>query len=262
MAKYTVELSSMVCAFAYLQDPQGEDTHLSIEDVDSVDLFDYYSHEFLYSQNTNPNKIIDKYGLAFMYDRLTEIPHNFTDNEDLNKEILDRFLKAFIRHFWGREIGQENPHYWYVILQGFFDEHMPIFIQAYQKMMIENQNFITNVADSQSTGQSNANSVSEGTGSSISGTADTPQNELDFKIATGDPTDDYNFNYSSQVGGAKSKDSNTTKSDANDKQTSHSEGRNATIMDLVNQLQQFSNGIYLDMFSRAWDYGLFLSIIS
>ena len=96
MAKYTVELSSMVCAFAYLQDPQGKDTHLSIEDVDSVDLFDYYSHEFLYSQNTNPNKIIDKYGLAFMYDRLTEIPHNFTDNEDLNKEILDHFLKAFM----------------------------------------------------------------------------------------------------------------------------------------------------------------------
>ncbi len=30
MAKYTVELSSMVCAFAYLQDPQGKDTHLSI----------------------------------------------------------------------------------------------------------------------------------------------------------------------------------------------------------------------------------------
>ena len=73
-------------------------------------------HPTLIDQNLcGYNKIIDKYGLAFMYDRLTEIPHNFTDNEDLNKEILDRFLKAFIRHFWGREIGQENPHYWYVI---------------------------------------------------------------------------------------------------------------------------------------------------
>lgn len=262
MAKYTVELSSMLCAFANLQEIQDQDEHLSIKNIDNLELFDYYSHNFKYNIYNIPNYIIDKYAKSFFERYVTHVPDNFTDNKDLNAEIMNKFYQAFIRHFYGREIGQENPLYFWVILQGYLQEHMPFFIQAYQQMIIDNQNFITNISDATNHQTGNQNANTTGDSSAIAGRADTPQNELNFALNTGDPAKDYNFNYSSSVDGTKSQDHTTSVADSTADSTSHAQGRNATIASLVNELQRFSNGIYIEMFNRAENYGLFLKIVS
>lgn len=262
MAKYTIEFGNMLCAYANLQEIQDTPKSIDIKDVTDLSTYEYLSHNFNYSLWTNPNKVVDKYASDFIKSFVTDIPHDFTDNEELNNAILDKFLQTFVRHFYGIEIGQENPFLFWVTMQSFLAEHMPPFIQSYQKMMIEKQNFITNVSDSTANNTANANATSDSISSAINGHADTPQDELNFKLNTGDPAQDYNFNYSTDVSGAKSKDNSTTKQDSTADSKAHSEGRNATIMQLVDQLTSYSNGVYLEMFQRAKNYGLFLQIVS
>ena len=97
--------------------------------------------------------------------------------------------------------------------------------------------------------------------------ADTPQDELDFKLNTGDPAQDYNFNYSSSVNGAKSHDDGQTNSESNqdsiNKQNTETDvtARNKTIAELSRELSGFMNGIYLDLFEKAREYGLFMNVI-
>lgn len=258
MAKYTVELSNIIASYANLVDPQNNEEKYTIKDLNGNDLT-YYQNDFNYFALTNPNKLCNDYAAKMLRHYCYDLPQNFTDNEELNTAILDKFLVSFCLHFYGDEIGQENTNYFFVVLQSFFNEHLPFFIQAYKKLMIEQKQWLTNENDSTSNNTANANANTVGTNSNVSGSADTPQDELNFKINTGDPTDDYNFNYSSSVVGAKGKDSSTSTQDSTSDTKNQSEGRNATIASLVNELLMYSNGVYLEMFRQARRYGLFMN---
>ncbi len=270
MAKYTVALSSIICAGAGLQDPNANEVDINFPAInyDGIDIssFDYKTHNFYYGTVMTPNYIIEKYAYNLFMRYTNGLIQNFTNDNDLNTAIMKQLINTFCRHFWGYEIGQENPLYWWTLVKAFFDEQMPLYIQAYQEMIINKQNFITGLSHSTNHATGNLNNnitgTNNGANNSLSGNADTPQNQLNFSLNSADPTKDYNFEYASNVTGAKttSFDKTTSKTDQNttNDDTTQSYTRNQTIMSLVNQLDSFSDGIYLELFSKAKDYGLFM----
>lgn len=266
MAWHTIEVSGMLAAYInlkqhFLDNPQQVTIEGISYDGDSVPDYTYKTHEFNFLKNMNANKLVTDYGAEFMRAHLDTLPENYTNDAKLNTAITDQMLKTFVRHFYGYEIGQENPEYWWVLLQSFFDQYLPIFILDYQQLIIENQAFITNLNHNEGKSHATGNANSNSTNSSIAGMADTPQDELNFALNTGDPAKDYNFNYSSNVNGSKGVGG--TKQDNTNDQTSSSDskGRNQTIQSLINQLEGFANGVYVNLFEHAIDYRLFMETV-
>lgn len=257
MAKYTIELGSMVSAHAHLMTTQGDDRILNISDGSGYEKA-FNMPEFVW---LSPNEVIEKYAKSFIDRHVgTGLQENITDNEEMNAAIYDRFCQTLIRHFWGYEIGQENPLYFLMLLRSALDMYLPIWYQGYQKLFIDKAQWITNVNDGTSLTLSKSDANGNSKQASIAGNADTPQNELDFKINTGDPTVDYNFHYASDVNGAKSTGSTTNTANGATNTTSHSEGRNAVITDLLNKMLTYTNGIYFDLFDKLKAEGLFMFV--
>lgn len=272
MAKYTVELSSIICSYAGLISPDDDPQSVTIKGISyngkTVPDFTYNTHHFEYDGLLTPNQIINSYAFNCFQRNAGDLIDNFTNDQQINTQIMTQLINTFCRHFWGYEIGQEDPLYWWTLVRGFFDENMPLFIQEYQEMIINKQNFITGLTKTttNNTGELNSDVVgtTDGASNSLNGTADTPQNQLNFSLNSADPTKDYTFNYASNVAGAKSTNFNkantTTNQNTKNNTTSQSFGRNQTIMSLVNQLNQFSNGMYLELFNKAKQYGLFMNV--
>jgi hypothetical protein len=257
MAKYTIELGSMVSAHAHLMSTQGDDRILNISDGSGYEKT-FNMPEFVW---LSPNEVIEKYAKSFIDRHVgTGLQESITDNEDMNAAIYDRFCQTLIRHFWGYEIGQENPLYFLTLLRSCLDMYLPIWYQGYQKLFIDKAQWITNVNDGTSLTVSKSDAAGNSKQASIAGNADTPQNELDFKMNTGDPTDDYNFHYASDVNGAKSTGSTTNSANGTSNTTTHSEGRNAVITDLLNKMLTYTNGIYFDLFDKLKAEGLFMFV--
>lgn len=272
MAKYTVELAEMFASFVKTIPVFENEQKLWIHKLGKY----FTITDFNYFKNTNLNTQIDSFGPAFIKYEVGNVAFNVSDCCDLNDAILAQFYRTFVRHFYTYEIGQENPLAWSVLLRGFFDTYLPIFALEYQQLIVKNQAFITNLnrsataSGAQTTNNStaNQNSNTKAHSSSVNASADTPQNELNFKIATGDPTEDYNFKYASDVNGAKGNNDQTEKSDQKSdsisKTKSHSHtntsGRNENIMSLISQLETFTNGLYIQLFDRAMNYGLFMEV--
>lgn len=259
MAKYTVEFGEMVNAHANIVD--------STETKEQLELKNPYTNEKLLIAMTDikvkdPNDVIDDYARSFFdkHVRYDFSKLNITDNKELNDNIYTQFCRAFARQFYYNEIGQENPLGFLVLLRNFLEKHMPIFAQGYQQLFINNQQWITNISDSRMDSNSDSKTTSDSTNSAVAGQADTPQDELNFKINTGDPTDDYNFNYSSRVDGSKGKANQVGTGTNTANTTSHSEGRSAVITDLLNGMLQYTDGIYFDLFTKAKNDGLFLFV--
>lgn len=257
MAKYTIELGSMVSAHAHLMATQGDDRILTIGDGSGYEKT-FNMPDFVWM---TPNEVITKYATSFMDRHVGEgLQESITDNEELNAAIYDRLCQTLVRHFWGYEIGQENPEYFLILLRQSLDMYLPIWYQGYQKLFIDKAQWITNVNDGTSLTLSKSDAAGNSKQASIAGNADTPQNELDFKITTGDPADDYNFRYASDVNGAKSTGSTTNTANGTANTTTHSEGRNGVITDLLNKMLTYTNGIYLDLFDRLKAEGLFMFV--
>lgn len=258
MAKYTTELSNMLSAYV---------SNLNVyENEETVELIDPFSNnkkvfsnkDFSFFKLSNPNWIIKNFGAMYLKSKIVEIPHDFTDSEDINNAILDRFLETFIRHFYAYEIGQENPMLWYVLLEAFLDEHMPFFIQSYRKLMLEQLQWVTNESKSVGNAQANSNVTSNSKDDNVTSMANVPEDELEFKFDTANPAETYNFRYASAVSGGKSENNSRQQQQSTQDNILTSSGRNATIVQLVNELQSFSNGVYLEMFQRAKAFGLFM----
>ena len=242
MAYFTVELSSMLSAYAQLLNVRTQEQSFEIVktfeghdlkwydngstyvrnwkyETSQGELFKYDSFDFF--KMNNPNYLIDNFVYPMCLEKCGTLKDNVTDNDDLNKSIIKQFLCTFWRHFYGYEIGQEDPLYWWALFKGWYDENIDFFIQNYQQMMIQNQNYITGLSKTLGNATANGNiktdsqTNTDSKHSEIAGTADTPQDELDFKLNTGDPAQDYNFNYSSSVNGAKSHDDGQTNSESN-----------------------------------------------
>lgn len=257
MAKYTIELGSMVSAHAHLMSTQGDDRILNISDGSGYEKT-FNMPEFIW---LSPNEVIEKYAKSFIDRHVgTGLQESITDNEEMNAAIYDRFCQTLIRHFWGYEIGQENPLYFLTLLRSCLDMYLPIWYQGYQKLFIDKAQWITNVNDGTSLTLSKSDAAGNSKQASIAGNADTPQNELDFKMNTGDPTDDYNFHYASDVNGAKSTGNTTNTTNGTSNTTTHSEGRNAVITDLLNKMLTYTNGIYFDLFDKLKAEGLFMFV--
>lgn len=260
MSKYTVSIAEMLSAYVgNLNVYENEDT-VEIKDPLSNQSLTFPVAEFSYFKLASPNFIIKNFASMWLRSKLTDIPNKFTDTDEINDAIIDKFLETFVRHFYEYEISRESPIAWFVSLEAFFQEHMPFWIMAYQKLMIENLQWTTNENESTGTANANANASSNSKDDNTQATADIPQNDVTWQFDSADPAKTYCFNYSTAVTGAKGENNTTsqTKSDQNTKSTS--KGRNYTISQLVNQLQGYSNGIYLEMWQRALAAGLFMTV--
>lgn len=238
----------------------------------------YNKHTLDYFETNTPNNIIEEAGVDFFNRHIGFIPSNYTDNAELNSQIDAQLKKTFLRHFYGWEIGQENPEYWFLIARDFFDEYMPIFVKSWQQLVVDNSQWITSL--NHTTGHYTGNTQGEGNGTTttdnkndtkaLTGVADTPQNGLDFRIDNEeeDPTAGYNFRYSSNVTGSHGHDkghatSVTSTKDTQDSvndSTQDSQGRNQTIASLINEIDAFTNGAYQNLFTNAKTYGLFMQV--
>ena len=255
MAKYTVELGEMVSAHARLTPSTTLLDELTItgRDGEKMTYPDKFFHVY------EPNDVIDNYAKSFFDAHVSgaTLRENITSDSDLNEAIYNNFCQTFISHFWSYEIGQENPMNFLVALRAFCQEQLPLWYQSYQQLFINHNQWVTNTGDSLTTSKSNADSK---TGqSSIAGQADTPQNELNFKLNTGDPAQDYNFNYSSNVNGAKS--TGTGSQNTTGSSETKNSGRNQTIMSLISEMMVYADGIYFDLFSKAKQAGLFMLVM-
>lgn len=284
MAWYTIEVSGILAAYAKLLDVRTNEQegfeivetinghtikwdsdnghYVQLPKYETTKGLHYTNHDFDFFKINNPNYLVEKFAYPCALDHCGELKDNITSDKDLNKSIIDKFIQTFFRYFYGYEIGQENPNYWWLLFKEWYDENIDFFIQNYQQMIIENQNYITGLSHSTGNMQSNAQGSSDGYNSSIAGTADTPQDELNFALNTGDPAKDYNFNYSSSVNGAKSHDMNKSTSDSTQDTHNDMTARNQTIASLSSQLDNlFNNGIYLNLFEKAKEKGLFMRVI-
>ena len=263
MATYTVTMASLLCAHANIIDPNAYnnftiDHHSPIITDGQNKAVTVDGSRFVYA---NPNEIIKQYARSF-FDRHvgTDLKEDITDQADLNDAIYNRFCENFIRHFYGYEIGQENPEYFFVLLNEFLSSQLPIWYQGYEKLFIDKAQWITNDNQSHSLTKSKNDATQHNNSASIAGRADTPQNELNFKMNTGDPTDDYNFSFASEVNGSKGTDSTNANSNGSSETSTNSSGRNSLITDLLNSMLAYENGIYFDLFNKAKNFGLFMQV--
>lgn len=282
MAHYTTELSNMLASYVRLLDVRTQSQSFEIVKTTIGHNIEWYKNGDKYVRNwkyetsegmlyknsnfdffkmNNPNYLIDNFVYPMCLENCGELKDNVTSDSELNKQIIKKFLETFWRHFYGYEIGQENPLYWWTLFKGWYDENIDYFIQNYQQMIIKQQNYITGLSHTTGNSQAQSSGTAESLNSAIAGTADTPQNELNFGLNTGDPAKDYNFNYSSQVNGSKAHDTSSQKANSNQDDVQDMTSRNMTVAQLSNELNQFMNGIYLNLFEKAREYGLFMNVI-
>lgn len=260
MSKYTVSIAEMLSAYVSNLDVYKNEDSVEIKDPLSNKKMVFPIAEFDFFNLTNPNYVIKNFGPMWIRSKLSEIPNKFTDQDDINDAIINKFLETFIRHFYEYEISRENPMAWFVALEAFFQEHMPYWIMAYQKLMVENLQWQTREGESTGNANANANSTSNSKDNNVSASSDNPQNDLEFQFQSADPAETYCFAYSTVVNGAKGENDTTSRTTSDQTTKATSKGRDYTIAQLINQLQGYSNGLYLEMWQRALAAGLFMTV--
>lgn len=258
MALYTVQLAEMLAAHANIEQLDDQQKTILKDPYTNREVVLEYANMEIHDSNDlidhNARSFFDKH-VKFNYKNL-----KITDNNELNDAIYTQFCQAFFRQFWNNEIGQENPLNFLVLLRNFCEKHLPIWAQGYKQLFVDNLQWTTNVSDSTSKQDSTNDTKQNSKSAGIAGVADTPQNELNFKIKTGDPTEDYNFNFASNVSGNKSTGETTGNATGNVNTSTHTEGRNAIITDLLDRMLQYTDGIYFDLFTKAKNDMLFMLV--
>ena len=262
MAKYTTELSMMLSAYASNLQVTENEHAWEIKDPMRGTTRVYKHSDFNYMRLASPNWVIENYGPDFIRAHIPYICDKITDQADLNKEIIDELLRAFIRHFYSYEIGQENPMHWWVVLDSFFQEWLPIWCQEYEKLMIEMKQWETYESENKGTAKAGQKRKTNSKDDTIGAVAQVPQNDLEFKFNDYKPETTYCFDYASQVDGRKTENNTIGTADSEQNTLSTTSARNYTIAQLINQMEGWSNGAYINLFNRAKAYGLFMLIVS
>lgn len=240
MAKYTIELSSLFMASVTARNPQLSDN--------------YFPPTPLQSLND------DSAVLAFFENNVGAFPYRISEDDTINQKFLVTFERNFLRHFYSLEISQENTLNWFVLLSDFLNSEMPRFIKQYTALD-QNDWLQTSVSHGVGTNDSVASQTGTNASNQLNANADTPHNALDFSLDSSDPTKDYNFNYASVVAGAKSTGTNNSDATQKNNSESNANSRNATLMQLITELDTFANGVYLNLWTRATrQYHLFMGV--
>lgn len=259
MGKYTVSIAEMLSAYVgNLNVYENEDT-VEIRDPLSNQSVTFDVADFNYFKLSNPNFVIKNFGAMWLRSKMTYLPNNFTtDNPELNDKLLNWVLESFIRKFYMEEINRENPMAWFVLLESFFNQHLPYVIMSIQKIFLENLAFTTREGESTGNANANSNSTSNSKDNNVSASADVPQNDLEFQFQSAKPEETYCFAYSTVVNGAKGENDTTSQTTSDQNTKSTSKGRDYTIMQLINQLNGWSNGVFVELWQRAKAEYLFI----
>lgn len=242
MAKYTIELSSLFSAMVTAYGKKQENSVLPLTPIQAI----------------NDDELVKK----FFADNVGYFPYQVSTDEATNQQFLVTFERNFLRHFYSLEISQTNPLSWFILLSDFLNSEMPRFIKQYQAL--DKNNWLsTNSSESNSKSHSTANQTGNSKSNQLNANADTPQNELDFGLGSNDPTSGYNFKYASVVAGAKSGTQSVNDALQDSEASGTTSGRNASIMQLITELDTFANGTYLNLWERALkQYHLFIGVMA
>lgn len=105
MAKYTIELGSMVSAHAHLMATQGDDRILNIGDGSGYEKT-FNMPDFVWQ---SPNEVIDLYARSFIDRHVgADLQENITDKADLNKAIYDGFAGRWYDTFGVMKLGRKT----------------------------------------------------------------------------------------------------------------------------------------------------------
>lgn len=276
MSRFTIEFSQMIAAYAAVIDPTvardvlhftgrgsvtvDPDTAVVTPTGDQSAPFDYQSDIYAFNDMTVPVTLAKKFAPAAIREHTgIDDPMITTDNA-LNKQIMDDFYTAFARHFWGNEIGQENPLHFWAIFAGFLQEQLPVWAAAYQELIINKHMFITGLSTGNGQTASATSMSANGSAMAVDAGTNNPQNELKFQLNSADPAQAYNFNYASNVNGSKNSSQNESSGNTSSTVQNNSTIRSQSIARLVMELDTFANGIYLNVFQKAVDEGMFMML--
>ena len=211
----------------------------------------------------------------------------------------DEFKKQFWYEFWSKEIGQENPLDWQRLMFRELRKNLPILMLNLEQLLLSDQAFITsrgNNTQSQtgaSSSESKNNGVSFSNNNNLNAEATTPQDQLNFALAikqqyavdikdidsdentttsttnidSGQPIAGYTFDYADQVNGSvtNTNDSSAGYSKVNDSSsnsaTSTNTGRGSDIFVLIDKLDTYADGVFLDFFEKLRRSSLFIGLI-
>lgn len=268
------------------------------------------------------NKVIQITALAWLTDNCGKVYQEITKDENLNANLIDIFAQTFVRHFWSMPIGYDSPVTFFVHLRAFLDENLPVWAQFYKEAIIKHGLYTTTAGtvtvedngtvhfegtnSTDSTATTNGKSSSDETNNAknttnntsnqnsnsqtLSGDADSPQDQLDLSINQDSASGSYDFKYASKVSTSINKSNTTTNgtstttntgtnsatgSQSSD-QTGHSLGqnshdqqtgnfnkqslkqRNQALSELALSVSRLADGIYLNIFTKMKKFGLFL----
>lgn len=259
MAKYTVELGSMLSAYVSLLPYEDNDKEIEIKTINEG-IFVYKKNDFLFNVLNNPVRLVNDFSNDFILSKVGQQNFNPTDNQEINKNLLNDFFRAFVSEFYEREISRENPLNWWRLVYNYLIKYLPIHEQNIKNLIIDKSQWITNLSKQEQNATFNNVSSGKGKSNSIGAGADTPQDQLEFNIETDEPVKSYKFDYASSVTGSADASSSSSQSNGQNNTLANTTQRNATIVALMTELNSLSNGAYGFMFDKANDDGLFLGI--
>lgn len=289
MAKYTVEVSTIMCSAIGLVD--------TFQKMDQTKQKHYL--KISESLNPNPVQLIEAFGVKifdYYFPNLGET--SLMTKTAIWKTYRDDFKKQFWYEFWSKEIGQENPEAWQVLTMGRMRKSLPMLMIEIEQLLTKDQSFITEVSEAQqkqavnSDSQDKNNNVSFGNNNSLSASATTPQDQLNFAIAVkssynvenqsdivpdvdvksksiiedAQPVESYNFDYADHVDGNNANSNETNAGfnhnvSTNEAQTDNtSQGRSKDIFELIGEMDQLVDGVFIAYFDKMKSDSLFIGI--
>lgn len=290
MAKYTVEVSTIMCSTLGLLD--------TFKKMDMSNK----KHYLMISESLNPSPIelVEEFGIAafdYYFPKVGET--TLMSKTEIWASYKDEFKKQFWYEFWSKEIAQENPMDWQRLVFGRMRKSLPILMIEIEQLLTNDQAFIT--ATSKANQTQNATTDTEGKNNNVTfsnnnnlnADATVPQDQLNFALtvkqqyaldndstlgpdttvktlskidAENQPIAGYTFDYADKVSGGVANSNDTSAG------FSHNTGKNNTVTDdsnqartkdifeLINEMDGLVDGVFINYFETMKADSLFIGI--
>lgn len=190
--------------------------------------------------------------------------------------LTDAFMHAiyteFLKRFWRYNVGQTDPEDWFLLLNSFFGNYLPMMYKA-AKVIADSTDFSTtqwqqggsNVGgttqqQSSSDGIQTSDGKTRSQDGQVAAVAQTPQNRLNLNARNVDYANQVNSGSNNQQAGAETL--GATKDNEQSTTTQSTASTNTGNQWQLDPLSVWNkvlveNGLFFDLWDKALDYGLF-----
>lgn len=202
-----------------------------------------------------------------------------TEYKDLNPDELgltDAFMHAvyteFLKRFWAYNIGVLNPELWFLQVNAFFGNELPMLYKG-ARMMAESKDFSqtqwqagggsvvgSTTGNERASNEQFGDSSNKGHNQGVGATANTPQSRLNLNARNMDFGNQVNNTEGSQQGvnsqaGVSSRNQESSTTTTN---TSNNKSQQWQLSPLATWNRVLAtNGYFGELWNKAWQYGLF-----